>query len=382
MRGHVRRRGRSWCVVVPVGKYPNGRTRYKWFGGYRTRAEAERELARRLHELHTGTFVGPERMTVAEYLRFWLEDVRSRVAPTTYQRYEIIVEQHLIPALGQYRLQKLQPLHIQAYYQQALVSGRRNGRGGLSKRTVLHHHRVLHAALEYAVRLQLLARNPADAVQPPRPEPREFPVLDPEGVRRLLEAARHRRMYIAILLAVATGMRRGEILALRWEDVDLEAGRIHVRQTLVKTKDGLRFTDPKTRRSARVIRIGPAVVQALRRHKAQQAEEKLRLGPAYQDHGLVVARQDGHPYSPAEFSRTFTELARQAGFPHLRLHDLRHTHATLLLREGTPIKAVSDRLGHASAAFTLDTYGHTLPDMQEHAARVADALVSASGPSR
>ncbi|HEY8416383.1 MAG TPA: site-specific integrase [Thermaerobacter sp.] len=379
MRGHIRKRGRSWAVVIYEGKdEATGRKRYRWYGGFRTRAEAERELARLLNDWHTGTYVQPERMTVAEYLRFWLEDVRSRVAPTTYQRYAIIVEQHLIPALGRHPLQKLHPAHIHAYYQQALVRGRRNGRGGLSKRTVLHHHRVLHAALEYAVRLQLLPRNPADVVRPPRPEKREMQVLDPEGVQRLLEAARHRRLYVAILLAVTTGMRRGEILALRWEDVDLEAGVIRVRQTLVRTKEGLQFTDPKTDHSRRVIRIGPAVVQALRRHRAQQAEEKLRLGPAYQDHGLVVARTDGQPYSPGEFSRTFTELARQAGVPHLRFHDLRHTHATLLLRAGTPIKAVTERLGHASAAFTLDTYGHSLPDMQEAAARVADELVAST----
>lgn len=382
MRGHIRKRGRSWCVVIYEGKdEATGKRRYRWYSGFRTRADAERELARLLHDLHTGTYVEPEKMTVAEYLRFWLGDIRSRVAPTTYQRYEIIVERHLIPALGKHPLQKLRPTHIQAYYQEALEDGRLNGPGGLSKRTVLHHHRVLHEALEYAVRLQLLARNPVDAVRPPRPEKREMQVLDPEGVQRLLEAARHRRLYVAILLAVTTGMRRGEILALRWEDVDLEAGLIRVRQTLVQTKDGLQFTDPKTDHSRRVIRVGPAVVQALRRQRAQQAQEKLRLGPAYQDHGLVVARTDGQPYSPGEFSRTFTDLVRQAGFPHLRFHDLRHTHATLLLRAGTPIKAVAERLGHASAAFTLDTYGYSLPDMQETAARVADELV-ASTPSR
>src|SRR5690606_37348817 len=194
---------------------------------------------------------------------------------------------------------------------------------------------------------------------------------------RLLETARRSRYYIPILLAIATGMRRGEILALRWEDVDLEGGRISVRQTLVKTGDGLQFTDPKTDRSRRVIRIGPLLVQALRRLRAQQAQEKLRLGPAYLDRGLGCAQANGKPYDPAEFSKAFTSLAKRAGFPDLRFHDLRHSHATLLLRDGTPIKAVAERLGHASAAFTLDTYGHSLPDMQEAAARVVDALLSA-----
>jgi len=378
VRGHIRKRGNKWAVVIYLGRdETTGKKLYRWHSGFKTKAEAERELARLVNDAHTGAYVEPEKMSVAEYLRFWLGDIRSRVAPTTFHRYEIIVERHLIPALGKHQLQKLHPAHIQAYYRDALENGRRDGKGGLSKRTVLHHHRVLHEALEHAVQLQMLARNPADAVKPPRPERKEMRVLDKDEIERLLETARRSRYYIPILLAIATGMRRGEILALRWEDVDLEGGRISVRQTLVKTGDGLQFTDPKTDRSRRVIRIGPLVVQALRRHRAQQAQEKLRLGPAYQDRGLVCAQANGKPYDPAEFSKAFTSLAKRAGFPDLRFHDLRHSHATLLLRDGTPIKAVAERLGHASAAFTLDTYGHSLPDMQEAAARVVDALLSA-----
>src|SRR5690606_10766647 len=218
---------------------------------------------------------------------------------------------------------------------------------------------------------------PCRCRQAPRPGRKEMRGLDKAEIERLLETARRSRYYIPILLAIAPGMRRGEMLALRWEDGDVEGGRISVRRTLGKTGDGLQFTDPKTDRSRRVIRIGPLVVQALRRHRAQQAQEKLRLGPAYQDRGLVCAQANGKPYDPAEFSKAFTSLAKRAGFPDLRFHDLRHSHATLLLRDGTPIKAVAERLGHASAAFTLDTYGHSLPDMQEAAARVVDALLSA-----
>lgn len=368
----VFKRGKTWTIVYYVTD-ENGKRRQKWKGGFRTKKEAERELARITHALHTGTYVEPSRMTVAEYLRYWLENyAKTNVAPSTYSRYRIIVEGHLIPALGGYRLSNLQPHLIQQYYTDALQSGRRDGKGGLSKRTVLHHHRVLREALQHAVRWQMIVRNPADAVEPPRPEREERPFLDSQQVALLLQKAEGSRLYVPILLAVTTGMRRGEILALRWQDVDFDKATATVVRNLIRAEGKLEFGEPKTPRSRRTVTLPPITVEALRRHKVQQAREKLRLGPAYEDYGLVCAQTNGKPYDPREFSKAFTRLAKRAGFPNLRFHDLRHTHASLLLRGGIHPKVVSERLGHSTVSITLDTYSHVVPSLQQEAARAVD----------
>jgi len=284
---------------------------------------------------------------------------------------------HLAPALGHHQLARLSPVHIQAYYSQALVSGRRHGEGGLSARTVLHHHRVLREALQQAVRWQLLARNPADAVEPPRPERREMKALDADDTRRLLAAAEDSRLYTPILLAVTTGMRRGEILGLLWQDVDLNAATATVCRSLQQVRGKVSFKQPKTARSRRLVTLPALAVDALIRHKARQAEIRLQLGPAYDDHGLVVANPDGMPMSPGAFTHAFILLAKKAGRPRLRFHDLRHGHASQLGRLNVPVKVISERLGHSSVAITLDLYSHVLPGMQEDAARKIDAALRA-----
>jgi len=206
-------------------------------------------------------------------------------------------------------------------------------------------------ALQQAVRWQLLARNPADAVEPPRAQRREMEAFDQGEVERLLEAARGTRLAVPVLLAVTTGLRRGELLGLRWQDVDLDVGKLAVR--LEQTKAGLAFKQPKTHKGRRVVTLPRMTVDALRRHRAEQAREKLLLGPAYQDNGLVLARVDGRPLDPAGTTRAFARLVRRAGVRPISLHALRHTHATLLLGANVHPKVVSERLGHATVGITL-----------------------------
>lgn len=293
---------------------------------------------------------------------------KSNVAAKTFEGYTEFVRKHFTPALGHHPLAKLQPLHIQAYYTKALESGRRDGKGGLSARTVLHHHRVLREALQQAVKWQLLVRNPADAVEPPRPEQKQMAVLDEDQAKRLLTAAEGTRLHIPVLLAVTTGMRRGEILGLRWTDVDLTTGTAAVRQALGQTKAGMEFKTPKTQKSRRLVVLPQFVADELRRHKGQQAQQKLLLGPGYKDQSLVVAQADGSAFPPNILSIAFATLVKQAGLK-VTFHGLRHTHAThLFLRKVHP-KIVSERLGHSNIGITLDIYSHVLPGMQEEAAR-------------
>lgn len=381
MRGHLRKRGKkTWSIAIYLGKDENGKPKYKWHTVEGSKKQAEDERTRLVGQVNSGEYIEPTRMTTKEFLERWLKDyAKPNVAPKTYERYAEIIEKHLIPALGTSRLTKLHPLQIQAYYSEALERGRKKDGGKLSAQTVLHHHRVLKDALKQGVRWRLLLRNPADAVEPPRPEEREMKVLDEKQTATLLKAAEGKSLYLPILLAVATGMRRGEILALRWSDLDLKAGTAAVCQSVEQTKaGGLRFKQPKTRRGRRIVALPQLVVQALRRHKAEQAKVQLQSGPTYNVQDLVCARWDGNTRSPGALSRAFAKLIQDLDLPRVRFHDLRHSHATQLLRQGIHPKIVSERLGHSKVGITLDTYSHVMPGMQEDAAkRIDTALRSA-----
>ncbi len=370
MKGHIRQRGkRSWAVVLDLGRDADGRRRQRWHTVHGTKKDAQRELARLLHELNTGAYVEPARMSVGEYLERWLADyAKNSVAAKTFERYAEIVRVNLKPALGHLPLPKLQPLHIQSYYSKALSEGRRDGRGGLSAQTVLHHHRVLHVALAQAVRWQLLSRNPADAVQPPRAAKTEMRALTEDETAKLLRAAAWSTLYMPILVSVTTGLRRGELLGLRWVDATLDHGELAVRRSLQQTRDGLTYKEPKTACARRTVTLPPLTVEALRQHKVSQTEQRLRLGPIFEDNDLVFPRPDGRPWSPDAFTSAFSAFIRRSGLPRIRFHDLRHSHASQLLRQGVHPKVVSERLGHSTVGITLDTYSHVLPGLQRDAA--------------
>ncbi len=370
MKGHIRRRGkRSWAIVIDLGRDANGRRRQKWITVKGLRRDAERELARIINEIETGEFVEPSKMTVGEYLERWLSDhARTRVGAKTFERYGELIRGHIVPALGAYRLSQLRPLHIQGLYTEALKSGRKDGHGGLSPQTVVHVHRVLRAALKQAVRWRLLSRNPADDVDPPRPPKTEMRALTEDETAKLLSAAARSTLATPILVAVTTGLRRGELLGLRWTDIVLDRGELIVRRSLQQTRDGLTYKEPKTARARRKVTLASLAVEALRQHKAVQAEERLRLGSVYQNNGLVFPRPDGQPWPPDAFTSTFAAFIRRSKLPQIRFHDLRHSHASQLLRQGVHPKVVSERLGHSTVSITLDTYSHVLPGLQHDAA--------------
>lgn len=376
MKGKLIQRSEgSWSIVLYIGRDPvTGKKRQKWHTFRGNKKLAEKELTRLVHEVHTGAYIEPSKLTVAAYLSRWLDDyAKTNVAGKTFERYAEIVKNNLAPALGSVPLCNLRPLHIQSYYSQALQSGRVRRRKneaeprGLSAQTVLHHHRVLREALNRAVKWQLLIRNPADAVEPPKPARNEMRALNETETAWLLEVAKGTRVYLPVILAVTSGLRRGEFLGLQWSDIDRASSTIAVQRSIEQTHAGMRFKSPKARKG-RLIALLPITVEALEQHRQLQDQQKKKLGNAYQDQDLICAREDGSLWKPDAFTAEFARLARKAGFKGIRLHDMRHSHATQLLRHGVHPKIVSERLGHSKVGITLDIYSHVLPGMQEDAA--------------
>ena len=305
----------------------------------------------------------------------------SQVKPSTLHSYTRNCELHLLPRLGHRRLRDLSPALLNGVYGELLASGRRNGDGGgLSAKTVRYLHTILHKALADAVDEGLLGVNPADRARPPKPSktaPTELRFWTPEQLRVFLASVAGTRLEGAWHVAAMTGMRRGEVLGLRWADVDLEAASLTVRHTIISVAYEVRESTPKTHQ-ARVIDLDPATVEQLRTQRARQQADRDEWGGDYSERDLVFAREDGTPLHPDGFSQAFERAIARTALPRIRLHDLRHTHATIALRAGVPIKVIAERLGHESPAFTMKQYAHALPGMQAEAAAQIAALVGSA----
>jgi integrase len=331
-----------------------------------------------LRTLDLNEHVSPSRMTVREWLTAWLGAVREEVSPKTHERYGEIVDNFLTPELGALPIARLAPVHISAAYTRWATEGRRDGKpGGLSPQTRRHIHRILRTALARAVEQQLIVRNPADVFKKrlPKVERRELSTLTADQSARLLEALGHSRVYWPVLLALSTGMRRGEILALRWKNVDLERGTLRVVESLEQTKTGIRFKAPKSGRH-RALTLPAYAVEELRRLKREQAEALLALGVRQTGDTLLCCRADGEPHQPLSLTYEFARFMRRLKeLPRVRFHDLRHSHATQLLASGVHPKVASERLGHASIGITLDLYSHVTDTIQSEAAVKLDSAM-------
>ncbi len=385
-RGHgegsiAKRKDGRWQALVTTGYDPKtGQQKRKAIYG-KTRDEVQKKLNQLLYEMQTGTFVEPNRVTLGEWLDKWLETYQKpKVALSTYAMQETLTRVHIKPVLGRTLLSKLKPIDIQNFYTQRLNSGAVNG-GGLSSQSVRHMHNILHAALKQATRENLVIRNVAGAVSAPRViKLKEMEPLSREDVRRFLITARNDRLYAAFLLDLATGLRRGELLGLKWEDIDLNNSTIQVRRSLQRVrKDGvnrLEFTSLKTAKSKRFIPFPQEALKELKSHKTRQAREKLLLGQSYQENSLVFATADGKPLDPNNFFRRWASLLKKAGLKHTRFHNVRHTFASMLLEAGEHPKVVQELLGHSKVSMTLDTYSHVIPGLKERAAtRLNDMFV-------
>lgn len=363
----TKRKDGRWIAryTVHTAKGPKRRHLYG-----RTRQEVAEKLAKAVSERTEGIVYDDGNTTLGEYLDGWLKvSVRGSVRQSTYDRDSSLVNNHLEPTLGRTKLKKLSPAHVQGFYRDRLESG-------LSASTVHKMHAILHKALSRAVAWHIVPRNAAASVEPPRPVPKEMRPLSPTEARSLLEAARGERFEALYVLAVTTGMRQGELLALKWQDVDVENATVSVQRTL--TRDGGRVTigEPKTKKSRRSIRLTSQATEALKQHLGRQLRDVEILGDRYDDRGLVFATSTGAPVNPSNLrKRYFAPLLERAKLPRIRFHDLRHTCATLLLAKGTHPKFVQELLGHATVAITLDTYSHVIPSMGDQTARaMQDAL--------
>src|SRR5215471_9672479 len=372
-QGHIRQRGqRSWELKFDLGRDAVTGKRISRYVNFRgTKREAQAELNRLLNSRNEGTYVDPTKMTVAEYLEHWLAVyVDRQLAAKTAARHRGIIQHQIIPRLGLAPMRKLTAVHIEAFeadlQREGYVKGRKRGQS-LAPQTVLHAHRTLSQALAHAVKTGVLFKNPAEQVKPPRPPRREIAILSKAEVATLLHAAGP--LYLPVLVAITTGIRRGELLGLRWSDIDLKASRLTVNQSLERVKGKTVFKGPKTQTSRRAITLPAITVEALRRHRTEQAAEHLRLGLKL---NLVFAHPDGSPLDPDTLTKSFDKLIRATGVRRITFHGLRHTHISHQLMDGVHIKIVSERAGHASVSTTLSVYAAFIPNMQADAAAGVD----------
>jgi integrase len=384
MAGHVRRRGKNSFELkweLPRDPRTGKRvTRYKSFNG--TKKAAQAELLRITASLNSGGYVDPHKITVAEFLIRWLNDSAApTVSARTHELYQEIVDDRLIPALGSARLSELHPLHIQETYSSWLKEGRVDGKGGLSPRTVLHFHKVLYQALEQAVKWHLLTRNPCRDARAPKPRAPHIITLSVDELVTLIDRVLGTQLYIPILLAGTAGLRRGEILGLKWGDIDFDASLLRVNRSLEQTKKGLLLKPPKSARGgARTITLPKITVDGLRQHLVEQKKDRLRRGKEYVDLGLVCPCTKGTFWNPRNMSRVFKRLIDSTDLPPVALHGLRHSHITHLLKANVHPKIASERAGHSSVAITMDVYSHAVPDMQREAAEKIDEMMRVKPP--
>jgi len=413
MRGQVRKRGEpgSWEYIVDVGMAAAQRCescnkrlwterrpkekcpkcdgplketeerRRETKSGFATQKECQAAMNKLLVAVDQQSYSVPTKASVREYLtKEWLPAVKATIRPSTYNSYVQHVECHVAPHIGSVKLQKLTGSQVNALYAKLADTGRKDGKTGLSPMTIHHVHACLHKACKDAVRWGHISRNPLDAADPPRKKgdgTKEMKTWTKEQVKAFLGAMQDERLSPLWHTIAMTGMRRGEAIGLRWSDVDLEGGRLAVRRALIPNGRDVVVSEPKTVKGRRVIAVDPGTVEVLKAQAARQLEEQGKWDEAWVETGLVFTQENGEALDPESVSRYWRQAVKKAMLPKIRLHDLRHTHATLALQAGIHPKVVSERLGHATVSITLDTYSHAIPAMQEEAAALIAGLVFA-----
>jgi len=374
-RGSVFKRHGGWGFKVEAGPHPEtGQRRQIKRQGFRTKREAEKALADVQKTVFDGTVVANSNVRLDDFLDEWLAGQDARLKPSSHHSY-VIASKRLKRHLGRCRLQALTPLQIETFYAELLDHGGRNGEA-LAPKTVKNTHVVLRKALADAERLGLVQRNAAAAARGPSVTRSEMMTWSSDQLKEFLAVAQHSRMRNAFTILASTGMRRGELLGLRWGDVDFDSSQIAIVQTVSKVNGRIVVGQPKTSGSRRTVYVHDTTMKALRQQRQLQAEERLAAGPAWDaDNDLVFRNEMGGPVNPERFSRHFRQLVEESDVPRIRLHDLRHTNATLSLKAGVHPKVVSERLGHSSIAITLDLYSHVTPGISRDAAATVESMM-------
>jgi len=369
MKGNIRQRSkRSWQIQIYIGKEPDGTPKRHFETVRGTKGDAQRRRTELLASLDKGIYVFPGKLTLADLLNQFLQGyVRTKCSQKTQDGYQMIMERHLMPALGHILLKQLTPQAIQAYYGQACEK--------LSARTVHKHHRLLKQSLKYGVKQGYLGRNPCDLVDAPSWKGKPMRTLTPEELEGLLEIASDNKFYPVIYTAVASGLRQAELLGLRWRDINLNLRSISVCQVLYKHHGICEFKEPKTKHSKRRVDMTGKLVDYLREYKGEKESLSLHLGRLLKPDDLVFSGIEGKPLDPSVLSHSFAKIVKQAGLENMRFHDLRHTFASLTFLCGGKPKVISEALGHASVAFTMDTYSHIIEGMQSEAMALLDEVL-------
>ncbi|SHF07306.1 Site-specific recombinase XerD [Seinonella peptonophila] len=369
-RGKNKQGQQTYLLRVFMGRDATGKKKYLSKTVYGNKKDAQKELLTLLNQKDQGTLIEPSKDSVDKYLNHWLESsAKAKVRERTYQSYMDMLRLYIRPTLGLRRLSKLTPLEIQATYNRLVEQG-------LSASTIRRAHAVFNAALNQAMKWQIIQKNPAHYVELPRVQREEMTVLSTKQAKQFLEVAVYDKHYALFVLLLTTGLRPGEALGLKWRD--LHDKKIRVQRSLIRNHrgGGWQLEEPKTKRSKRVVPIPNDTLEILRQHKIEQAKQKLQAGKQYEDHDLIFATDRGQPLHERNIlQRNFKPLLKKADLPDMRLYDLRHTCATLLLAAGENPKIVSERLGHSSVVMTLDVYSHVLPDMQQQATEKLQSIL-------
>jgi integrase len=380
MKGSVRKprtAGGTWSYRLDLGIDTDGRREQKQVGGFRTKKAAQAALNEALTGLQRGTYVAPSRQTVAEFLELWIDGARSELAITAWTNYGEIIRRYIVPFIGSKRLVDLSPLDVKAMHAALLDHGRSDGTA-LAVASVQLAHRVLHRALADAVRWNLIPINPASGARVPKGERKEMSVWTAEEASTFLDTVADDRLAALWTVALHTGLRRGELAGLRWKDLDLDAQTLTVAQQRTNAGNQVVVMAPKAK-SQRQLLLAPATVAALDAHRKRQRVERLALGPAWTNTGYVFVDEAGNPYHPQRLLKMFEQAIRRAGVPAIRLHDLRHTMATLALQAGVHPKVVQEQLGHSGINVTLDIYSHVPQAVRRESATKIASLFGHAG---
>lgn len=374
---HLRKKGtKKWQIILELERDPitgERKRKYKTVSG--TKKEAEAKMAELIQRYeNNGALIEPKKMRMEELMGQFLNSHQHNVATRTADRYRGIINSHLIPDLGHFQVREIKPIHIESYQNKKINSGKINGEG-LSAQTVRMHHNLLSSIFKYAQRLELVDKNPVKLVPSPKEKMTKSDYLSKEELKELLNYTEGLWIHDFIKVAVATGMRRGEMLGLEWKDVDLDSKRISVVQALKRTSKGIELSEPKTKSSIRSIAITDSTIKIMKKIKTEQSKRKLKLGKKYdKTYDLVFCEEDGRYCNPNTVTRRFKRVAKAVGLGHYKLHDLRHTMASLLIKIANP-KVVQERLGHSSISMTMDLYSHLSQDIQQKAADDLSKLI-------
>lgn len=372
MKGSIKKRGESYSIIIDIGRDEMGKRKQRWFSGFKSKKEAEKELPRILVKLEDGELINTSNLTIEKFFTDWLENriKKDNLSPTTVDGYKNIVFNHIIPTVGRFKLQDIKPYNLQKYFD--LKSDT------LSPRTLNNHKRVLTTAFLHALDMDLIEKNPMSKVKAPREKKEETKFLNIDECNLLLEKIQDNlTLKMPVTLALLLGLRRGEILALSWDNVDLENKTIRIVKNLEYVKGKYYFKEPKTRKSKRTLSIPDSLVSILREHYKWQCEMKLRSRNTWgtAENLVCTRKKDGKPITPHVLSDMFNKYLKNNNLPQIRFHDLRHTNASLMLAAGVSSKVAGNRLGHSKVAITLDLYSHVLESIDRDAAEKIDIII-------